>query len=105
MPRFEEVERILGSDYLEARAAASAAEGSVATIAAAAAVFLARCPRVDLAEYKMSVCREGELLHVIFVDKQRRPGMRGSGGRRGCPVFEVTLQGADLAVVDAHFVR
>jgi hypothetical protein len=40
----------------------------------------------------------------LFLDKERPPGMRGSGGRPGCPGFEVTLQAADLAVTEAHLV-
>ena len=71
---------------------------------AAHTLVAARIPRADLAEYKISVCREGELFHVIFVDKERPKGMRGSGGRPGCPGFELTLA-ADLAVTEAHFIR
>ncbi len=104
MPRFEQVECLLGSDYLAMRTASPAAEGNVVAINTAAAVFRDRCPRADLAEYKISVCREGDLLHVIFVDKERPPRMRGSGGRPGCPGFSVTLA-ADLAVIKAHFIR
>src|SRR5262245_55784807 len=100
MPKFENRETTLGADYL------AAVDGpNLPAIRAAVAVFAARVPRADLAEYKISVCREGELFHVIFVDKERPKGMRGSGGRPNCPGFEVTLQGADLAVVEAHFIR
>jgi hypothetical protein len=103
MPKFERVLSMLGADYL---ALGEAGDGpSVAAIRAASAVFSARVPRADLAEYQIKVCREGERLHVIFLDKERPPGMRGSGGRPGCPGFEVTLQAADLAVTEAHFVR
>lgn len=77
MPRFEEVE---------------------------AAVFSARVPRAGLAEYRIVVCREGELLRVIILDRQRPPGLRGNGGRPNCPGLEVTLA-AGLAVVKAHFIR
>jgi hypothetical protein len=103
MPRFEEVVSVLGTDYLTGKAAASDTGAGRAAIAAAV-VFSARVPRADLAEYRIKVCREGELLHVIFVDRERPPGMRGSGGRPNCPGFEVTLA-ADLAVVKAHFIR
>ena len=102
MPKFEQVLSMLGADYL---VLGEAGDGPyVAAIRAAAAVFLNRYPRADLAEYKIKVCREGELLHVIFTDKERATGMRGSGGRPNCPGFEVTLA-ADLAVVQAHFIR
>src|SRR5262245_35504637 len=99
MPKFEKLESMLGADYL------AAVDGpNLPAIRAAAAVFTTRVPRADLAGYKISVCREGELLHVSFMDKERPKGMRGSGGRPGCPGFEVTLE-ADLAVTEAHFIR
>jgi hypothetical protein len=102
MPRFEQVEAMLGADYL---ALAATGDGpNLPAVRAAVAVFTARVPRADLAEYRIKVCREGELVYVIFLDKERPPGMRGSGGRPGCPGFEVTLA-ADLAVVKAHFIR
>jgi len=88
MPKFENLKTLPGADYLVA-----VDRPNLPAIRAAADVFTVRVPRADLAEYKISVCREGELLHVIFVDKERSQGMRGSGGRPNCPGFEVTLQG------------
>jgi hypothetical protein len=103
MSKFERVGSMLGADYL---ALGEDGDGPhVAAIGAAAADFLTRCPHADLAEYQIEVCREGEQLHVVFLDKERPPGVRGSGGRPGCPGFEVTLQAADLSVVKAHFIR
>jgi hypothetical protein len=94
---------VLGADYL---AAAEDGDGSwLPAIRAAAAAFLGRYPRADLAGYKISTYREGDLLHVVFLDKERPAGMRGSGGRPGYPGFEVTLAAVDLAVVKAHFVK
>jgi hypothetical protein len=102
MPRFEQVETMLGADYL---ALVGTGDGPVLpAVRAAVAVFSARVPRADLAEYRIMVCREGELLHVSFVDRERPPGMRGNGGRPNCPGFAVTLA-ADLSVVKAHFIR
>jgi len=99
---FEVVESMLGTDYLALGDTGDCP--NFAAIRAAVAVFLARCPRVDLAEYEFTVCREDELIHVIFLDKERPRGTRGSGGRSGCPGYVVTL-GADLVVVKAHFIR
>ncbi len=102
MPRFEEVETMLGADYL---ALGRTGDGpALPAVRAAVAVFSARVPRADLAEYRIRVCRQGELLHVIFLDRERPPGMRGSGVRPNCPGFAVTLA-AGLAVVEAHFIR
>jgi hypothetical protein len=103
MPKLERVGLMLGADYL---ALGEDGDGPyVAAIRAAAAVFLARFPRADLAEYKIAVCREGEQFHVIFLDKERPEGARGSGGRTGCPGFAVTMRSADLSVLDGHFIR
>ena len=102
MPWFEQVLSMPGAEYL---ALGEAGDGPyVAAIRAAAAGFLVRVPRADLAEYQITVCRMGEQLGVIFLDKERPEGMRGDGGRPGCPGFEVTLA-EDLAVVKSHFSR
>ena len=102
MPKFERVLSMLGADYL---ALGEAGDGPhVPAIRAAAAVFSARVPLADLAEYQIHVCRSGEQLSVIFWDKERPEGMYGDGGRPGCPGFEVTLA-EDLAVVKSHFSR
>jgi hypothetical protein len=98
MARLEVVASLIGTDFL-------AVQDAFPAVRAAAAVFLARFPRADLAEYKIEVCRQGDLLHVIFVDKERPEGVRGSGGRTGCPGFEVTMRSADLSVLDGHFIR
>jgi hypothetical protein len=94
---------MLGGDYLALDEAGGGPH--VAAIRAAAAVFLTRCPHANLTEYQIKVCREGEQVHIIFLDKERPPGMRGSGGRPGCPGFEVTLAAVDLAAVEAHFIK
>jgi hypothetical protein len=99
----ELVESMLGADYLAGGDAG--ATPNLPAIRAATDTFLARFPPTALAEYRISVYREGELLRVIFLDKERPPGVRGSGGRPGCPGFEVTLEEESLSVVDAHFVK
>ena len=102
MPHFERMLSMPGTDYL---ALGDAGDGPyVAAIRAAAAVFGARVLGADLAEYMITVCRVGGRLSVIFLDKERPEGMRGDGGRPGCPGFEVKLA-EDLAVVKSHFVR
>jgi hypothetical protein len=71
----------------------------------AATVFLGRWPRAELAQYEIDLSSERDLLSISFLDKGRRRGVRGNGGRPGFPGFEVALNCTDLSLVKAHFVR
>jgi hypothetical protein len=53
--------------------------------------------------YNIEIVREGAaLVVVIFADKDRPPGTRGSTGRPG---FEVELGARDLRVLRSNHVR
>lgn len=56
----------------------------------------------DLAKYKIEVIRDGDDLAVLFADKDRPPGTRGSVGQPG---FEVELNARDRRVIRSSFVR
>lgn len=56
----------------------------------------------ELVLYNIKVVREGDAVVVIFVDKDRPIGTRGSIGRPG---FEVKLNAQDLTVIQSNFVR
>src|SRR5436189_44491 len=56
----------------------------------------------DLTHYKIEVVREGNSEVVIFADKDRPEGTRGSVGKPG---FEVELSAGDLRVLRSNFVR
>ena len=56
----------------------------------------------DLAQYNIELVREGDSLIVIFFDKDRPEGTRGSVGKPG---FEVELKAQDLQVLRSNFVR
>jgi hypothetical protein len=80
------LDRIQGSSFL--------------AIQAAMTVFQRHNP--DLAQYKIEVVREGASRVVIFADKDRPEGTRGSVGKPG---FEVELNAQDLRVLRSNFVR
>lgn len=75
---------------------------SLRVIEAAVGVFQQR-HKPDLAQYKITVVGKGTSVVVIFTDKDRQPGTRGSAGAR--PGFEVELNPLDLRVLGSHFVR
>jgi hypothetical protein len=77
---------------------------SLLAIRAAEEVFLSRDPKADLARYKVEVLREGDSVLVIFVDKDRKPGTRGTAAGQA-PGFEVELKANDLSFVRANFSR
>jgi hypothetical protein len=56
----------------------------------------------DLTQYKINVVREGSALVIIFADKDRPAGTRGSVGKLG---FEVAMNAQDLRVLRSNFVR
>ena len=58
--------------------------------------------RPDLAKYRIEVIRDGDDLAVLFADKDRPPGTRGSVG---LPGFEVELDARDRTVIRSSFVR
>ena len=58
--------------------------------------------KLDLKEYKIEVIGEGSSIIVIFSDKERIVGSRGSTGKLG---FEVELNSNDLQVIRSNFIR
>lgn len=56
----------------------------------------------DLMRYNIKVVRDGDSVVVIFADKDRPTGTRGSVGKPG---FEVELNPQDMSVIKANFVR
>lgn len=58
--------------------------------------------KLDLKEYKIEVIGEGATITVIFSDKERIVGSRGSTGKLG---FEVELNNKDLAIIRSNFIR
>lgn len=80
------LDKIQGSSFLAIRAAMKA--------------FQVHNP--DLAQYRIEVVREGDVVSVLFADKDRADGTRGSVGQSG---FEVDLNPRDWSVVRSHFVR
>jgi len=76
---------------------------SLQAIHAANAVFASRSPTPDLTQYKIEVIKDGHSLVVIFADKDRQTGARGSPPGR--PGIEVTLDPHDLRVVRSNFIR
>lgn len=78
-------------------------EGSnLLAIRAAIPVFL-KSKKVKLTEYKIDVVRDGDSTIVIFVDKDRKRGVRGHNVNR--PGFEVELNPKDLKVLRSNFLR
>jgi hypothetical protein len=73
---------------------------SFVMIQAAMGIFQRHNP--DLTDYKIEVVREGDSVVVIFADKDRPEGTRGSIGKAG---FEVELNAGDLRVLRSNFVR
>ena len=71
-------------------------------IATAADVFK-RHYNADLRDYNIEVVRDGNSIVVIFLDKDREPGTRGSTGGR--PGFEVELDARDFRVIRSNFLR
>jgi hypothetical protein len=88
LEKLEVLDTLQGQNYLAAYTAALAFQ---------------RKREADLTQYQIKVVRERGSLVVIFVDKDRKPGMRGGGGR--IPGFEVNLDPKDLQVLKAHFLR
>ena len=86
MGRIQMLDRIQGSSFL--------------AIQAAMGIFQQHNP--DLAQYKVEVVGEGDSVVVIFADKDRPDGTRGSVGKSG---FEVELNAGDLRVLRSNFVR
>jgi hypothetical protein len=86
MGRIQMLDRIQGSSFL--------------AIQAAMGIFQRHNP--DLTQYKIEVVREGNSIVVIFADKDRPAGTRGSVGKPG---FEVELNAQDLQVLRSNFVR
>jgi len=86
MEQIQMLDQIQGSNFL--------------AIQAATEVFQRYNP--DLANYKIEVVREGDSVVVIFADKDRPDGTRGSVGKPG---FEVELNVQDLRVLRSNFVR
>jgi hypothetical protein len=84
--RMKVVDTIQGSNFLSMRVAAE--------------VFRRHKP--DLSEYRIEVVRDGDSLVVLFSDKNRIRGTRGSVGRPG---FEVALDPRDRRVTRSNFVR
>jgi hypothetical protein len=75
-------------------------EGALA-IQAATVEFAKRYP-ADLANYNIEVLREGDVLKVLFDDRDLQPGTKGSGARLG---FAVELDANDRSVRRWQFVR
>jgi len=86
MGRIHMLDRIQGSSFLATQAVV--------------VVFQRHNP--DLTQYKIEVVREGDSGVVIFADKNRPEGTRGSVGKPG---FEVELNAGDLRVLRSNFVR
>ena len=57
---------------------------------------------LDLGAYQIQLVSEGATLAVLFADRTREPGTKGSTGQPG---FEVVFDAADLSVLRANFVR
>jgi hypothetical protein len=85
--KFKVLDAISGSNFL--------------AIKAAMAVFQRHNP--DLAYYIIEVVSEGDSVVVIFADKDRHLGTRGSLGPR--PGFEVEMDANDLRVLRSNFVK
>jgi hypothetical protein len=66
----------------------------------AVGVFLAE--KLDLDGYKITVAKDGESVVVMFDDKDRKPGTKGSGRRTG---FNVVMRPPDFKVVRTSLVR
>ena len=58
--------------------------------------------KLDLNEYNIEVIEEGASIIVIFSDKERIVGSRGSTGKLG---FEVEFNNKDLQVIRSNFIR
>lgn len=84
--RIKVVDTIQGSNFLAMRVA----------------VEVFRRHDLDLIQYRIEVVRDGDSLVVLFTDKERRPGTRGSVGRPG---FEVAMDPIDRHVTRSNFVR
>lgn len=69
-------------------------------IQAAMEIFRNQSP--DLVQYRIEVVRDGDSLVVVFTDKDRPVGTRGSVGRPG---FEVALDPRDRHVKRSNFIR
>jgi hypothetical protein len=87
MGKIKELDIIQGSSFL--------------AIQAALAAFQHRNP--DLAHYKITVVSERESVVVIFADKDRQTGTRGSSSP--WPGFEVEMSAKDLRVLRSSFIR
>ena len=87
MDKIKALETIQGSSFL--------------AIQAALGVFQRHHP--DLAHYKIEVVSERDSVVVIFTDKERPEGTRGSLGVR--PGFEVEMSAKDLRVLRSNFIR
>lgn len=66
------------------------------------AIMIFQLHKPDLSQYNIEVVREGDSVVVIFADKDRPTGTRGSIGKPG---FEVELNAQDLRVLQSNFVR
>ena len=58
--------------------------------------------KLDLNEYNIEVIEEGASVIIIFSDKERIVGSRGSTGKIG---FEVELNSKNLQVIRSNFIR
>ncbi len=92
--------RVLASDPSRTRVVDKLQGSSFLAIQAAMEVFQRHNP--DLAQYRIEVVRDGDLVVVVFTDKDRPAGARGGGGRPG---FEVALDPRDRHVVRSNFSR
>jgi hypothetical protein len=86
MDQLDVLDRIQGSHYPLLRTAVD--------------VFTAK--KLELADYKLTLVRKKDSFSVIFADKKREPGTRGSGDKPG---FEVEMNARDLKVFRSNFVR
>ncbi len=84
--RFKLVDSIEGTHFLAIRTAEE--------------IFRAHKP--DLNRYRIEVLRDGDLIIVVFSDKDRPAGTKGSVG---LPGFEVALDARDRRVRRSNFVR
>jgi hypothetical protein len=71
-------------------------------LAIGAAMEIFRRYEPDLVKYRIEVVRDGDSLVVIFTDKDRLPGTRGS---IGLPGFEVAFDARDRRVLRSNFIR
>lgn len=71
-------------------------------LAIRAAVEVFKRQNLNLEYYNIEVVREGTSIIVIFSDKDRPEGARGSIGKIG---FEVELDSRDLHVIRSNYVR